>query len=67
MKLDLDGGLVHRNDFCDQVGIVPRTARLWELRNYGPPARRVGGRVYYAQTEIDAFLAEIRDGDPVVA
>lgn len=60
MKLDLDGGLVHRSDFCEQLGIVPRTARLWEIREYGPPARRVGGRVYYLQAEIDAFMASIR-------
>lgn len=59
MRLDLPGGLVHRTDFCDQVGIVPRTARLWELRGYGPRARRLGGRVYYVQAEIDAFLAEL--------
>jgi predicted site-specific integrase-resolvase len=66
MKLDL-GGMVHRSDFCDQVGIVARTARLWELRGYGPRARRIGGRVYYVQDEIDTFLKEIRDGSTVVA
>lgn len=66
MKLDL-AGMVHRIDFCNQIGIVPRTARLWELRGYGPRPRRIGGRVYYVQDEIDVFLNKIRDGVPVVA
>lgn len=60
-------GLVRRPEMCQQLGIVPRTAREWAVRGYGPPPRRLGGRVYYVQAEIDAFLKEIRAGSTVVA
>ena len=53
-------GLVRRPEMCRQLGIVPRTAREWAIRNYGPPLRRIGGRVYYVQAEIDAFLADVK-------
>jgi DNA-binding transcriptional MerR regulator len=66
MKSDLSG-LVRRDEFCRQLDISPRTAREWAEKRYGPPVRRVGGRVYYAQAEIDAFLLEIRTRPPVVA
>jgi DNA-binding transcriptional MerR regulator len=70
MKSDL-AGLVRRDEFCRQLGISPRTARLWAQKRYGPPVRRiggtVGGRVYYAQAEIDEFLSDIRTRPSVVA
>lgn len=66
MKDDI-AGLVPRIEFCRQLGIAARTARDWASKEYGPPVRRVGGRVYYAQAEIDAFLVDIRTRDSVVA
>jgi len=66
MKLE-QAGLVDRLEFCEQVRICPRTARYWAVKGYGPAPRRIGGRVFYAQPEIDAFLLEIRDRPSVVA
>lgn len=64
---DAMAGMVTRVEFCDQLGIVPRTARNWAVDGYGPKPRLISNRIYYVQAEIDAFLADIRDTDPVVA
>lgn len=60
-------GMVRRLDACRQLGIQPRTAHEWAGRKYGPLPRRVGGRVYYLQTEIDEFLATVKARPSVVA
>lgn len=66
VKTDL-AGLIHQTAFCDRVGIDPRTARRWASTGYGPPVRKVGGRVYYAEAEVDAWLLTIRTSSSVVA
>jgi predicted site-specific integrase-resolvase len=65
--LDAPAGLVRRLDACVMLGIVPRTAHEWSVRGYGPQPRRIGGRVYYLKSEIDAFLQEVRASPSVVA
>lgn len=60
-------GMVRRPEMCQQLGIVPRTAREWAVRGYGPPPRKVGGRVYYLQSEIDAFVQDVKNAPSVVA
>lgn len=67
MRNDPLAGLVRRDEFCRQMNIAPRTAREWAQRGYGPPPCKVGGRAYYAQAEIDAFILDIRTRPSVVA
>lgn len=70
MQRDQLGGLVTRPEFCAQLGINARTARRWAAAKYGPEPLRLGkghGRTYYVQTEIDAFMAEVKARPSVVA
>ena len=67
MKKIVFEGLLHRSEFCSRLGIVAHTARNWELRGYGPRARRIGGRIYYSEAEVDRFIQDLRDGVEVPA
>lgn len=70
MQRDHLEGLVTRTAFCAQLSITTRTAHRWMVANYGPVPRRLGpgkGRLYYVQTEIDAFATQLKSLAAVVA
>jgi hypothetical protein len=60
MRDDLLEGLVDRHEFARQLGIDPKTAFNWHQRGYGPRRRYLGGKVFYLQAEIDAFVRDLR-------
>jgi len=50
----------------DKGGRTPwpeATWRYWRHRGYGPPAVRIGRRIFYREADIDRWIAEQFQGD----
>lgn len=60
MRNDLLEGLVDRHEFARQLGVSSRTLLNWHKRGFGPRRRYLGGRIFYAQADIDVFVQEFR-------
>lgn len=45
-------------ELADYLSVDVRTIRAWRLRGYGPKGFRVGGRVKYRRSAVDAFIDE---------
>lgn len=45
--------------------VHPHTLKRWRWRGYGPQPVRVGGRLFYRASEIEAWLASL--GQPQAA
>ena len=56
----LPDGRVSRSDAARYLGLKPKTLAMWALSGRGPRSVKVGGRVFYFQEDLDAF---IRGGD----
>jgi hypothetical protein len=46
-------------EFAAQLRIPLATARHWRATGQGPRGRRVGRRVLYLKSEVDAYIAEM--------
>jgi hypothetical protein len=53
----LPDGRISANDAARYLGHAPKTLAMWRLRGIGPRWRKVGGRVFYFRTDLDAFVA----------
>lgn len=50
------------------VGVSPDTLNKWRLQKKGPPFRKIGRTVRYAQSELIAWLnSRPRGGDPLTS
>jgi excisionase family DNA binding protein len=45
-------------DVAELLRTAPSTVRYWRHIGEGPPGFKVGRRVLYARTAVDAFIAE---------
>ncbi|MEV4739818.1 helix-turn-helix domain-containing protein [Streptomyces sp. NPDC049555] len=45
------------------LGVAPSTLRTWRHRRTGPPSFRIGAKVVYRLTALDAYLAECEVAD----
>lgn len=52
----LPDGRVSRSDAARYLGLKPKTLAMWALSGQGPPSVKVGGRVFYFRTDLDAFI-----------
>ena len=52
----LPDGRMSRADAARYLGINAKTLANWALVSRGPPAHRVGGRVFYYREACDAFI-----------
>ena len=52
----LPDGRLTREDAARYLGMKPKTLAMWQLGGKGPPSVRVGGRRFYFQAELDAFV-----------
>jgi excisionase family DNA binding protein len=43
---------------CDLLHVSPNTAYSWRSAGTGPPGFRVGNRVRYRRSDVDAWIAE---------
>jgi hypothetical protein len=48
--------LIPRAAMAQQLGVCPRTLRLWERVGRGPPAIRIGKRIYYRAESARTWL-----------
>jgi hypothetical protein len=52
----LPDGRMTREDAARYLGNQPKTLAMWALLGKGPPSVRVGGRIFYFRTDLDAFI-----------
>ena len=52
----LPDGRMTRQDAARYLGMKPKTLVMWQLDNKGPRSVLVGGRRFYFQVELDAFI-----------
>ena len=52
----LPDGRLSREDAATYLGLKPKTLAMWQLAKKGPRAVRVGGRIFYYQADLDAFV-----------
>ena len=52
----LPDGRMTRNDTALYLGMASKTLARWQLQNKGPKSVKVGGRRFYFQEVLDAFI-----------
>jgi hypothetical protein len=52
----LPDGRMTREDAARYLGHQPKTMAMWKLLGKGPPSVKVGGRIFYFKTDLDAFI-----------
>jgi predicted DNA-binding transcriptional regulator AlpA len=43
---------------AEWLGVSPNTLRWWKAQGTGPRSFKIGRRVYYRQSDLDAFVEE---------
>jgi hypothetical protein len=52
----LPDGRMTRENAARYLGHRPKTLAQWQLQGKGPPSVKVGGRVFYFRSDLDAFI-----------
>jgi hypothetical protein len=52
----LPDGRMCRDDAAKYLGLKSKTLAMWSLAGKGPRSVKVGGRVFYYRTDLDAFI-----------
>ena len=52
----LPDGRMTRENAATYLGLKPKTLAMWAMEGKGPPACRVGSRVFYYKNDLDAFI-----------
>ena len=55
IRLTPDGRL-SRSDAAAFLGLSARTLANWQLKGFGPPSIRVGGRRFYRLADLQSFV-----------
>ena len=53
------GKLISEHHLAAELEISVWTLRKWRQRGYGPTPKKLGKRVMYVRTEVNAFLASV--------
>jgi predicted DNA-binding transcriptional regulator AlpA len=48
--------LLTLEQFAEKVNTPVNTVRFWRQTGYGPKSARIGKRVFYRSTEVDAWI-----------
>lgn len=59
--------LLEPADVAAQLRLKPDTLYQWKLRGIGPKPLKVGGRLRYRQSDVDAYVANCEQGAPGAA
>ena len=59
----LPDGRMTRRDAARYLGYSEKTLAMWAVDGKGPKFKTVGGRVFYFQRDLDAFVAGDRPGE----
>ena len=55
-------------DAADYVGSKPSTLRAWRVRGRGPRYYKIGGKVFYRESDLDAWIeSQARESTSEVA
>ena len=52
----LPGNRLDSNNAAKYVGRAPKTLSMWRINGVGPEWTKVGGRVFYTKTALDAYM-----------
>ena len=52
----LPDGRMDRENAARYLGLKPKTLAMWALNGKGPSVQKTGGRCFYLQAELDAFI-----------
>jgi hypothetical protein len=52
----LPDGRMTREDAAKYLGCEAKTLAMWKMQGKGPRCIKVGGRAFYYQSELDAFI-----------
>jgi hypothetical protein len=52
----LPDGRMSRQDAARYLGHKPKTLAMWTLLGKGPRSVKVGGRIFYFRSDLDAFV-----------
>ena len=52
----LPDGRMSRENAARYLGLAPKTLAMWALEGKGPRPLKVGGRIFYIKSEVDAFI-----------
>lgn len=58
----MEDPLLTTEDLAAEVRRPPSTVRYWRHIGYGPTGFRVGKRVLYRRSEVDAWLRRLAEG-----
>lgn len=50
-------GIVDRRNAAIALGRSPKTLADWKIQQVGPPARQIGGRIFYDWADIEDYMA----------
>lgn len=59
----MNAPLMTTEEVADRCRTSPRTVRWWRHNSRGPKGFRVGKRVLYLASDVEAWLTELRDLD----
>lgn len=48
-------GMISRRHAAGTLGVTPKTMCEWGSKGLGPPAVKVGGRIYYRWSDVASF------------
>jgi hypothetical protein len=65
VPLNLLADWIARDQLAQQLMITTDTLSRWEARREGPPCMRVGRKVFYRRTSVEAWLLSREQGQPV--
>ncbi len=63
----LPDGRLSRADAARYLGRAKKTLEMWALQGQGPRSIRVGGRIFYFQRDLDAFIQSGATTEPAAA
>jgi excisionase family DNA binding protein len=58
--------LLSIDDVAEIIGLAPGTLRNWRVAGRGPRGARIGGRVRYRRADVDAWITQQTERDPLV-
>ena len=53
----LPDGRMDRPNAARYLGMTPKTLAMWAMLDKGPRSVKVGGRIFYYRSDLDAFIA----------
>lgn len=55
---------ISRNQLAVELSVTPDTLGRWDARREGPPCTRIGRKVFYRRSSVEAWLLSREQGRP---